>query len=480
MVQGMRVLFLAAEAVPFAKVGGLADVAGELPAALSALGVEVRTVIPFHSTIRNLQPRLERVIQVEIPSSSGILLAELYEARLGDHNIYLIDGPPIQKTANVYDDPERDTEKFTFFSVAALQCMQALDWRPDTLHAHDWHATPAVIWLKQHRKFDEFWRTVSSLLTVHNLPYMGASVRQIFEAYGLHLINDPVLATWANYLPFPMGLSCADLINAVSPSYAREIQTPEFGRGLEYLLRSRKTRLHGILNGIDLERWNPETDSTLPLTYSRKSLVRRRALKEHLQKSLDLPADKRIPLISMVTRMEHQKGVDIGLAALEELEGPWQFVLLGTGNPELEAAARKFSEQFEHRSSITLEFDPQLARLTYAGADMIMIPSRYEPCGLTQMIAMRYGCVPVAAATGGLKDTVQDIDRTGSGTGFIFEPTKVRPLKKALLRAIRVYRDQRRWRAIQLRGMAQDFSWEASAHEYYKLYEKSQAEVRFL
>ncbi|MCH7587685.1 MAG: glycogen synthase [Chloroflexi bacterium] len=474
----MRVLFLAAEAVPFAKVGGLADVAGELPAALSSLGVEVRTVIPFHREIRDLQPRLERVVRLKIPTSSGTQLAELYEARLDNHKIYLIDGPAIQKATAVYDDPERDTEKFTFAAVAAMQCMQALDWRPDILHAHDWHASAAVVWLKYQRKRDEFWGRVSSLLTVHNLPYMGASARNVFDEYGLRMINDPLIPEWARDLPFPMGLSCADRISAVSPSYTREIQTPEFGSGLENLMRSRWQRLHGILNGIDVERWNPETDSTLPHTFGRKSLSFRKALKEHVQKKLKLPLDAHIPLISMVTRLDHQKGIDIGLAAMEKLEGPWQFVLLGAGNNELEAAAHQFSQRFKNRSSITLRFDTRLARLIFAGADMIMMPSRYEPCGLTQMIAMRYGCVPIAAATGGLRDTVMDIDQHKSGTGFTFEPAEVGPLKTALLRAISVYRDPRRWRGIQLRGMARDFSWETSALEYYKLYEISRAEVR--
>lgn len=272
-------------------------------------------------------------------------------------------------------------------------------------------------------------------------------------------------------MPLAIGLATADWINAVSPAYAEEIQTPEFGLGLEDLLIARRERLVGILNGIDVANWNPETDLALPERYSRQGLKLRRINKSCLQNELNLPEDARIPLIGMVTRLDWQKGVDIALQALAEiLDMSWQFILLGSGDAQLEAQSQTFAGIHPDRVRVVQRFDPRLARHIYGGTDMLLIPSRYEPCGLTQMIAMRYGCVPLVSATGGLRDTVRDIRNAKAGTGFVFQPTEPYAMAQSLQQALHFYADQRRWRGIQMRGMSQDFSWGNSANRYRQLY----------
>jgi starch synthase len=324
---------------------------------------------------------------------------------------------------------------------------------------------------------DPFWGPVASLLTVHNLPYMGAGAESAMAFYGIPPSDHPNLPYWARHLPLPMGLASADWINTVSPSYAEEIQTETYAYGLAELLQIRSDKLLGILNGIDLVSWNPATDPSIPVNYSRNTLPSRHQSKQFLQERLGLEIEERVPLISMISRLDYQKGIDIALAAMENvLDEQWQFVLLGSGDKELENRARSFADTHSNRVRSILRFDGTLARTIYAGADMILIPSRYEPCGLTQMIAMRYGCVPLVSATGGLKDTVDDYSGKGSGDGFVFHPNEPQVLSKNVRKAISVFADQRRWRGLQLRGMAKDFSWERSAREYLNLYRRAKEE----
>jgi starch synthase len=472
MVYRMKILFLAAEAAPFAKVGGLADVAGELPAALRALGLDVRLVLPFHPTISRHNLNLTKLLDVEVPHSQGVEIATVFEASLGGSSAFLIDGKRISESSNVYDEPDHDTHKFTFTSIAAMIAMQALGWRPDLLHAHDWHASPAVIWLSRNRDSVPYWSETASLLTIHNLPYMGNG--GILNGYGLPSMHSSHLPSWAEDIPIAMGIAVADRINAVSPSYAMEIQTAAFGHGLEGLLIHRREFLSGILNGIDNVRWNPITDESLPSNFSRDSLRDRRNVKQALLEKAGLPNKMSTPLIGMVTRLDDQKGVDIALDTLSQItDADWQFILLGSGDPSIETMVKTFANLNRENSHVRLAFDPQLARMIYAGADMILIPSRYEPCGLTQMIAMRYGSVPVVSATGGLKDTVIDYRMNPKGTGFVFDLQDRHERISALRSAINTYHDQRKWRGLQLRGMGKDFSWTISAMKYRDLYKQT-------
>ena len=473
----MKILFLAAEATPFVKIGGLADVAGELPPILRSLGADVRVVLPFHHYFHEEPIYIEHCADVKINHTHGQETARLFLAEKNKDSVFLVDGEPVRSVEKIYGDPDLDAKKFTFSFLGAMEAMRTLNWQPDLLHAHDWHAAPAVAWLSKARELDPFWEHVASLLTVHNLPFMGAGGESVMDLYGIPPSTHPSLPYWARHMPLPLGLASADWINTVSPSYAQEIQTEAFGHGLQELLRNRADRLIGILNGIDLEKWNPETDPALPVNYGRKTLRLRQEVKLHLLERLGLKRDLGIPLIGMISRIDSQKGIDVGLAAMEAVaDDPWQFVLLGSGNPLLENTTRVFTQNYSDRAKAVLRFDAKLARLVYAGADMLLIPSRYEPCGLVQMIAMRYGCVPIVSATGGLKDTVIDYVGGRSGTGFIFHPVEPQILAKTIRRAFSVYADQLRWRGLQLRGMASNFSWVESARKYLQLYQRAIAE----
>ena len=471
----IKVLFLAAEAAPLIKIGGLGDVAGSLPAALSALpeSPDVRVVLPLYPQIKKSSLDLTPVTSFEVFHKDGPLLTKVFQTEVNGVPFYLIDGPPVASSSVVYSgDNNLDGIKFTFFSLAAMELVKILKWKPDILHAHDWHAAPAVYHLRLIKNSDDFFRKTKSLLTVHNLPYLGHGAEGALQAFGLPRAHMSALPDWAEHLPLALGLLSADKINTVSPGYADEMLTPEFGAHLEGFLASRKADLTGILNGLDLVSWDPETDSSLPVRYSNDTLEKRTENKKLLLEELGLTPDVKVPLLAMINRMDYQKGVDLVPPALEMITDlNWQAVILGTGDKDLEETARQLD--LDHTSIRSfLKYDGALARRIYGGSDLILIPSRYEPCGLTQMIGMRYGCVPLARATGGLKDTIVDYqaEHSGKSTGFLFEEATSEALADSLRRALAVYHDQRRWQGLQRRGMKLDFSWERSAVEYLYLY----------
>ncbi len=480
MSSALRVLFLAAEADPFFKVGGLGDVAGSLPPVLRRMGVDIRLVLPLHGGIRLQEYPLQEICKLDVNSLKGAIPVEVYTLEQTDLPVYFIGGGLISSESPVYTtDTRADGFKYTFFSLAALELCRFLDWSPDILHANDWHTAPAVYSLSVDRKDRPFFSTTASVLSVHNLPYLGLGAETALGYFRLPAADSKKLPAWARKLPLPLGLLAADCIVAVSPSYAQEILTPEYGAGLEDLLRKRRSSLTGILNGLDVHIWDPQSDPYLKYDYSLQDLARRQANKTALQIELGLKEEARTPLFSMISRMDFQKGVDLLPEALrrlsehpEDAAGDWQMVILGTGDPVLEAAVRGLELDFPGRVRAVTRFDTPLSHRIYAGADILLIPSRYEPCGTTQMIAMRYGCVPLARATGGLRDTVRDIQQGADSTGFLFEePTPVE-LSKALLRAMRVYQNEAIWQGLQLRGMRRDFSWERSANEYLRLYQE--------
>ncbi len=469
MVQGLKVLFLAAEAAPLVKVGGLADVAGELPIALRANGVDVLLALPLHPSSDTAGVRIRRWLRLEIPTAQGPMEATAYLGCLGELAVLLVDGEPVRERPGVYADAEGNGRKYGFFSMAALEACRALDWRPDVVHANDWHTGPAVYWLSAHRPGDEFWRAAATVLTIHNLGFMGAGSEVALSLANLAPATDPRLPAWARSLPLPVALLTADRLTTVSPTYAEEIRTAEFGFGLEGLLQGRASRLDGILNGIDPRRWNPSSDRQLPHCFSSGDLPPRDSNRQALRAEFGLSPDPAVPLLAMVTRLDTQKGVDIALEALTSLVAErWQLILLGTGEPQLERKAKEFADEHWSRVRSVLRFDAGLSRRVYGGADMLMVPSRYEPCGLSQMIAMRYGCIPIVRATGGLKDTV--VDDSDEGTGFTFQGATPDSLADAILRAVSAFADRRRWHAMQRRAMAADFSWDSSAREYAALY----------
>lgn len=473
----LKVLFLAAEAAPFFKVGGLGDVAGALPAALQSLPEkpEVRVVLPLHGAFDQHKFALEKVMDFALAAGGSELAIAVHATIFEGVQIYFVLSPGWSAAAPVYQaDPGKDAYKYACFSLAALEFCRKMQWQPDIVHANDWHTALAVYSLRQQKKVDAFFKRTSSLLTIHNLPYQGHGAEPALQRLGIPAASDAAVPEWARQVPMAMGLAAADWISAVSPGYAREILTPEFGAGLEELLRTRTANLTGILNGLDIDKWNPASDANLKTNYRLRDFVGARKKNKHvLQMELGLAPNSGLPLLAMIGRVDVQKGVDLAMAALESmLDDQWQFVILGTGDPDLEQSATQFAERFPQRVRAIIGYDDALARGIYAGADAILIPSRYEPCGLTQMIAMRYGCIPIAQAVGGLADTIRDVDESGgAATGFLIQSLRVSDIAQRTRHALAKTRDTRFWRGLQRRGMRADFSWDNSAHEYHALYQ---------
>jgi starch synthase len=474
MPQTINVLFLAAEAEPFVKVGGLGDVAGTLPRALRALSndeikLDVRLVLPYHPVIRSDTLRAAGIYS--IPRGKAEVQVEAFEGTLEGMPVYFLGGDPIRSSGSVYSSNSKlDGEKYTFFSMAALELPRQINWEPNIIHANDWH-TALAAYGNLVKRWNEKTRRVSSLVTIHNLPFLGPDVHELLEEYGLPLANTD-LPDWARVMPMPLGLWASDAIVAVSPTYADEILHPEFGCGLQDFFRNRTDSLRGILNGIDTASFDSQTDPALAANFNAETLAVRPRNKAALQERVGLPANPDVPLLGMVSRMDQAKGIDIALRGLKLMaKQDWQLVLLGAGDSSLEETAKKLQEELPERVRVETRYDPKLARQIYAGSDIFLMPSRYEPCGISQMIAMRYGSVPLVRAVGGLHDTVTDGE-----TGFVFVDAKVKSFDDALRRALSLYPYHSRWMNLQLVGMLQDFSWTNSARKYLEVYKKLMAE----
>jgi len=470
MSQSINVLFLAAEAEPFVKVGGLGDVAGTLPRALRAISnnetkLDVRLVLPLHTAIK--QESLKPVGIYSIPRGKSEVQVEAFEGILDGMPVYFINGDPIRASGAVYSSNNKlDAEKYVFFSLAALELPRQINWQPTIIHCNDWH-TALAAYGNLVKRWEDKKNHIASLVTIHNLPFLGPDVRDIFEDYGLPLANTD-LPDWARVMPMPLGLWASDAIVAVSPTYAQEILHEEFGCGLQDFFRNRTDTLSGILNGLDTASFDPKADSIIDKKFTADDLSARKRNKTALQEKLGLPVLPDSPLLGMVTRMDEAKGIDIALKGLKMLgKKNWQLVILGAGNPKLEEQARKLQETMPDRVRVETRYDAKLARQIYAGSDIFLMPSRYEPCGLSQMIAMRYGSVPLVRAVGGLHDTVTD-----SETGFVFVDKKIKSFNDTLRRALDLYPYHSRWASLQKACMAQDFSWGISAKKYLELYMK--------
>lgn len=472
----MKILFLSAEVYPFAKVGGLADVVGSLPKVLHNLGHDVRVIMPAYRSIEDgylqgdldIQP-LESNLQV--PLGGGPVEAGVFEGRLPNSEVpvYFIAKGDLLGRYQVYGYDD-DAYRFSFFARAALQlAVEALDWRPDVVHTHDWHTAPAVIWLATAGQSDERYRDIPTLFTIHNLAHQGHAPWQVFDYLGVitHSLHEEPYGM-VNFMA--RAIYHATKISTVSPSYAQEIMTVQGGAGLDGLLRHRHLDLHGILNGLDVDVWNPATDPNLAAPFDLDRFGARQANKAALQQELGLEIRPDVPLLAMVSRLDWQKGLDLMGEVVHRLltgeSGPAQLAILGSGEQEYERMFAQFAQRYPSQVSATFEYNPKLAPRLYAGSDMFLMPSLFEPCGLGQLIAMRYGSVPIVRGTGGLMDTVQD-----SETGFIFDGYSTDAFWQAVQRATYIYNlDPDRWRGIQLKGMTQNFSWENSAVQYELLY----------
>ena len=471
----MNILFIAAEADPFAKVGGLGDVAGSLPLALKSIepDMDIRLAIPFYKCV-NLQDKVPRLAATfTIPSICGLETAKVYEINYSGLPVYLVSGRSIELSESVYScDCEKDAENFIFFSLACLYLPQYIHWKVDILHANDWHTAIAIHELKNSERKIPFGTPIKSLLTLHNLPFMGSGSEKALKKYDILPSTGFQMPDWARTLPLPMGIAAADRIVAVSPTYAEEILDPAFSCDLHNFLRSNKSKITGIVNGIDSTIWNPSSDKQIPQNYSSANIQDRQINKKKIQKELGLTIDSVTPLITFIGRLDLQKGIDLAVNALRKIQNRnWQMIFLGTGNAELESLLQEFQKEYSQNVRAILRFDSSLAHRLYAGADILFMPSRYEPCGLAQLIAMRYGCIPVANSTGGLKDTIIDFEKNIlKGTGFLYSPNNEASLIKKIEFALDIFSSAKSWRNLQANAMKRDFSWQTSAKSYLSIY----------
>ena len=484
-MQPLKILFLSAEVAPFAKVGGLADVCGSLPKALAALGHDVRVVMPAYGPIETAARTGKHgihahAVSLQVPMGSGKVAAGVFETTLPGSNV------PVAFIAERHQFGDRpffygyrdDPYRFAFFSRAALDLqIAALGWRPDVVHAHDWHTAPAVTWLATAGQADDRYAGLPTVFTIHNLMHQGHAPWQVFDHLGLltHGLFEEAYGE-ANFMA--RGIYHATMITTVSPTYAREIMTRAGGCGLDGLLRHRHFDVHGILNGLDYEVWNPVTDRHLAANFDVGTLEQRLVNKRALQERAGLARRDDVPLVAMVTRLDGQKGLDITGHVLHLLmngyAGPAQCIVLGSGAAHYEGMLRHLAGYHCGSMSTCFGYDPDLAPLIYGGSDLFLMPSLFEPCGLGQLIAMRYGSVPVVRATGGLADTVHN-----SVTGFSFSHYSAEDFWNTLREALHIYRvDPENWRAMQRKGMTNDYSWETSARAYQHVYEWAIARAR--
>jgi starch synthase len=477
----MKILFAASEAAPFAKTGGLADVAGSLPPALAELGHEVVVVMPRYRQVDVASLRLKPVASFFVPLGTWQERCEVLKGRLGRNvTAYFINKDVYFDRPELYGTPRADypdnAERFIFFSRAVLELCRVLDFRPDIVHCNDWQTGLVPAYLKKIYHATPELRRAKSVFTVHNLGYQGLFWHWDMKLTGLgwDVFTPEGLEFWGKMSLLKAGLVYADGITTVSRTYSREIQTPEYGAGLEGVLTKRAADLYGILNGIDYAEWNPGRRGDLPRPYSSSNLAGKAACKKKVLEQFGLP-DAGGPLIGMVTRLVDQKGLDIVTEALQEiLSLGAQLVILGTGEEKYNRLLTEEAGRHKDRMRVILQYNERLAKNIYAGCDLFLMPSSYEPCGLGQMIALRYGAVPVVRKTGGLADTVVDYDiRTGRGTGFVFEEYSSSALIGCLRRALKVYGNRKRWVLLMKTGMKQDFSWKNSAQEYEKVYRKT-------
>jgi starch synthase len=463
----LKILMPAAEAAPFAKVGGLADVVGSLPPALKKLGCDVRVIMPKYGSIDEGKFMLKKIReQVPVPSDGKSLKVDVWQGTMPGKGVtvYFIEHKKFFGRKEVYHG--NNAERFLFFSQAALHVLPVIDFRPDIIHCHDFHTAliPDLLKCSDYA----FFSGIKTLLTIHNLNYQGASGIEILSTANLskdslHSLKIDARDGDINFMV--QGILNADLVNTVSKKYAREIRTAFYGAKLDNILEKRKSDLSGILNGIDTDLFDPAKDKLIKSRYSAGRPEAKRRNKAHLQKRLGLEPDPAKPLAGLISRFVWQKGIDLFTEDFLRLD--CQYVFLGTGAPEYEEQIRRLAKKYPDRFSANLTFDLGLAQEIYAGSDLFLMPSRFEPCGLGQMIAMRYGSLPVVRRTGGLADTVD------AKVGFSFADFSAEAFLGTLKKAVNLYhKDQEKWQAMVKEAMGRDFSWRRSAQEYLGLYKK--------
>ncbi len=484
----LKVLFASPEVVPFVKTGGLADVSGMLPRVLAEMGHTVAVVLPKYSVIPDeLMRNAVAGPSVDLPIGDGRETMKLY--RMSDNatslEYFFIDHTDYFDRASLYVDPDTGEDypdnhiRFSAFCRAILELAKIIDWRPDIIHANDWQTGLLPVYLATTRKDDPFFASTKTVFTIHNLAYQGKFPAEAFA--DLQLPAELYYPTgpfefYGQVNLMKAAISYATRINTVSERYAVEIQTsPEYGAGLEGVLASRTQDVFGIINGVDYSDWSPSRDALIPHRYGITNLSGKRADKVELVNRLGLPLRDHVPLIGMITRLADQKGLDLIEAAADNLSAlDMQMVILGTGDPKYHELLQSLEEQYPDKLRVLLKYDNEMAHWIEAGADLFLMPSRYEPCGLNQLYSLKYGTLPIVRDTGGLADTIDDIDpKAGTGTGFVFEEYESKAMLTAIRRAINLFGRKRIWRRIMKQAMTRDYSWRRSAEKYVELYRKA-------
>ncbi|MBI3247509.1 MAG: glycogen synthase GlgA [Deltaproteobacteria bacterium] len=494
MSDPLRILFVASEVGPFARTGGLGDVIGALPKALAALGHDVRVVMPLYRQVRDgAFPLTSLLPDLQVPDTAGNRTAQVWQGFLPTQEdtapavpVYFIEQNEYFSRPGLYGDDSGDypdnAARFTFFCRAALLLALRLEWFPQVFHCHDWQSALIPAYLRVFPWLDERLSAAATVYTIHNMAYQGTFPAWTFPVTGLPLsLFQPAGVEFLGYVNFmKAGLLFADALTTVSPTYAEEICTPEFGSGLDGVLRSRRDALTGILNGADYSVWSPEHDPLIPTHYDETDLAGKMVCKRALLQTCHLPEDVDTPLIGMISRLVDQKGFDLVAAALERLLAmDVRFVVLGSGAQPYEELLTTLSARHPQKFAVRLGFDNALAHQIEAGSDCFLMPSRYEPCGLNQIYSLRYGTIPIVRSTGGLKDTITPFNAaTGEGTGFVFHEASGDALVSAVTEALRTFADRSAWRQLTRNAMARDFSWDRSAAHYVQLYTQTIAAKR--
>ena len=484
MDKPLQILFVTPEAVPFAKTGGLADVAGALPKSLRALGCEIKLVMPYYRMVKDSGLPLQYFSdKIEIPIGYEKLKAEIYQGRLNqDIPVYFIGREEFFDRPHLYGTAKGDyfdnAERFIFFSKAVFLFCQHLGLSPDIIHHHEWQTGLVPGYLESIYANDPFFSRTATVFTIHNIAYQGLFKKEKFQLTGLpaEMYNPEGIEFWERINFMKAGIVYADAINTVSKKYSEEIQTVEYGYGLEGILKKRKNSLYGIMNGVDYGEWDPARDPHLVARYNLEDLSGKKECKKDLLKEFHLPSSlMKAPLLGMISRLTDQKGFDLLMGILDELLSlDIGFVLLGTGEQKYHDLFNRVAQSYPQKVGIRIAYDDRLAHKIEAGADCFLMPSKYEPCGLNQIYSLKYGTIPIVRATGGLDDTINQYDRASKkGNGFKFTRYDANEFLNAIKEAIRFYSQPEHWKQLLRNAMTADFSWKKSAEAYLQLYRKA-------
>lgn len=473
----MKVLFAASEAMPFVKSGGLGDVAGALPKALQKLGVDIRVIIPFYSNIpEHFRQEAKLLLVTSIPLGWRNQYCGILQATQNGITYYLLDNEYYFKREGNYGQFDAG-ERFAFFSRACLEVLHYIDFIPDIIHCNDWHTGLIPVFLKLFYKNNTMYSNIKTIFTIHNIEYQGVyGLETLLDVFGISESDAHLLEYNHNINIMKGAIQTADRVTTVSKTYAQEIKDPYFASGLDHILSDNAFKLTGIVNGIDTDLYNPQTDKALFEPFDAFNLKSKGLNKKGLQHLLNLPEQEKVPVIALITRLTGHKGIDLISTVIEEiLNKNVQLIILGKGEFEYETLFRDLEKKYPTKLKAAITFSSDLASKIYAGADLFLMPSRSEPCGLAQMIALRYGTIPIVRETGGLKDTIIPFNPDSKvGNGFTFVTYNAYDMLDAINRALALYADKDNWNTLVQNAFATDSSWQRSAEEYLKIYEECQ------